>query len=542
MKRVRYILSILLIVSGYFIQAKEKNSSWMVTDREVYASGEYLLAKIFTPRNQNFKVVYLSLSSPDGNVITSVKLNITDQQTSGYLYLPDSLHTGSYLLNAYSSHYIKHDFFSKEIFVLNRFVSPDQELNVQRAVLPELTAKNENQVQVQGLNNNYTQREDVSIKLQLNDGLLSGLEGNLSVVVSECLPEWNPQYFPVNPDFDHAVLLSEYSGVVMQGVVKNSKTDKPVEGAIVYLTMPDSIPYFDYYRTAEDGRFYFLLKGFYGTHPLVVQAVKDDENENLKVQLDDQLSKDYLKTKVKPLELTKKEQVYFSNAISLATFKKVYHSTELEFSETGYNRNYSFPFYGKPIVHVDPDLYFEMSDFNEISKELLPPVRFRERKGQYTLNVIDRDMADFASGLPLILVDGVPVQRVEQIANMGSKDIDWIDVVPYQSLYGNLKFNGVLAIYTKELDASRIFPSDRVLKLNYETLQGKAQLKAPTDTDAHLPDFRQVLLWNPNLKAQDEISLNFKTSDIKGTFKLLVSAREKNGEITQSTFYFNVTE
>lgn len=542
MNKVKYIVSFLLIVSGYFAKASEHGDSWMFTDREVYASGEYVLTKIFAPQEQNFKITYLVLSSTDGNLITSVKLSLNKNQTAGYLYLPDSLSTGSYLLSAYSPHFQKQNFFSKEIVVLNRFERPDQIETIRRAILPESGIENNDQIKIQGLKEQYSQRENVSVTMQLDDQFLAGLDGDVSIVVSDILPGWKARYKDVHPDFDHSILLSKASGVVMQGVVNNSKTGKPVDGATVYLTVPDSIPYFDYYKTGDDGRFYFLLKGFHGTHPVVVQAVKGEETDSLKIQLDNQFPNINTKINTQPQKLNGNTQTYLSQAISLVSFRKAYHLPELEFSKTKYHRIYSFPFYGRAAIQVYPDLYMEMDNFNEISKELLPPVRFRNHKGKYSLNVLDKDLDNFSSATPLILIDGVPVQRIERIANMGTKDIDRIDVVPYQSYYGNLQFDGILALYTKELDASRIFSSDRILKINYETIQDNYRLEPFQSNDIHYPDFRQVLLWEPDKKAGHEVSLNFKTSDVKGTFRIRITARDKNGEMIQSNFFFKVTE
>ena len=541
MKGLKYIASLIFLIFFLVFQVDAKNDSWIISDREVYVSGEYVLAKIFTPQNQDFKVVSLSLTSIDGYPVANVNLGITNHQASGYLYLPDSLQTGSFLLTAYSSHFQKRPLFSKEILVLNRFENSEEELQITRAKLDSLIPDENNGIQTFGLQSSYKQRKQISVQIQLDNELKNKLDGELSIVVSESVPDWKPQMMAFEKGLDNALLLTEYQGVVMQGVVSNKQTGEPMEGATVFLTKADSIPYFDYYLTAEDGQFYFLLKDFYGTQSLVVKAEKEGENELLKISLDDQWLNQNIKIESQPIKITDKLQNYFADAISAVTFNKIFKAQSLVLQEKNYHTVYPFPFYGRPTVQVDPDDFFDLPDFNEISKELLFLVRFREHEGHYSLSLIDRQLEKFFPDPPLILLDGVPA-TVEQIAPFGTKDIDWIDVVPYQQFYGNKRFDGILAVYTKQLDASRIFASDRVLKLNFETLQGEFYLPDLGSRGAHVPDFRQVLYWNPKLKVQETVHLNFSTSDIKGRFKIQVNGRTKDGELNQRIQYFTVTE
>ncbi len=542
MKQIKYIAVILLVVSSQLLLAQKKHESWMITDRDIYVSGETLLAKIYVPQNQQFQMLCLSLSSNDGIPVTSVKLSIENHQASGSLYLPDSLSTGSYLITAYSCHYERQAFFSKEIVVLNRFENQDQELTIERGELEEMTLSESSQISVSGLKSSYKQRENGVFSISLDEALFSELDGEISVIVSEDVPEWKSQYLPLEPDFDKTMLLTEKRGVVIQGEVTNATTGNPVNGATVFLSIPDSIPYFDYYNTDRSGQFFFLLEEFYGSFPMFIQAIKEDETNQLKVNLVENIADEKLKFGTNPVQLSNSINEYLADAISLTTYRKVYQINEYEFAATKQKTGYSFPFYGRVDVQVDPDDYIELSDFNEISKELLSPVRFRNRKGDYSLNIFDRELDDYFTDEPLMLIDGVPVQELRKIANLTSSDIDWIDVVPYQRFYGNQKYDGVLSIFTKDLDGSQIFSSDRILKLEYETLQEAIRLAEQDEQASNMPDFKQVLLWEPELKAERNNQLKFKVSDIKGTFKVQISGRKRNGELAQLVRYFSVTQ
>ena len=56
----------LLTVSTTILEAQEKSSFGFYTDRDVYVSGETLLAKVFTPELNNSTMVYMDLVGPFG--------------------------------------------------------------------------------------------------------------------------------------------------------------------------------------------------------------------------------------------------------------------------------------------------------------------------------------------------------------------------------------------------------------------------------------------------------------------------------------------
>lgn len=134
---------------------------------------------------------------------------------------------------------------------------------------------------------------------------------------------------------------------------------------------------------------------------------------------------------------------------------------------------------------------------------------------------------------PLILIDGIPVRDLNIIKNMGSTDIDLIDVCQNERYYGDLRFEGVVAIHTMAHDYSRITESDHLIRLNLETVQVPATLAPPVETGSNIPDLRQVFYWNPSVDPGQTVSVNCMTSSITGKFKLVVRGRLKDG-----TFFF----
>ena len=116
------ILLILILLSG---NAQEKRGFGLFTDRDVYVSGETLLAKVYAPADNPSSIVYLDLVSPYGIRICGVSLQVSNNQADGFLQLPDSLHTGTYLLRTYFKNTGGKRKVIREIWISNRFDPED---------------------------------------------------------------------------------------------------------------------------------------------------------------------------------------------------------------------------------------------------------------------------------------------------------------------------------------------------------------------------------------------------------------------------------
>lgn len=529
--RIFLLIGLLLV-----LEIQSRASVRMLTDRDIYVSGEEVLLSVFLPADCEFKLINLSLTNSQGELIRTVSLPMHEFKADGHLYLPDSLASGSYLITVRSPHINPQMLESREIVVLNRFENTDEPIAVNRAMLPELFELPKSGVSVSGLLPSYPPGEQVN--LTLTDP--SNNNGVVAVAVSRCLPGWTVLHRDVPVADADAGLLTAREGVVLQGVVLRKGTTEPVSGATVYLSIPDSIPFFDYYQTRSDGRYYFLLPNRYGSEKLVLQAEKGDETDELQLRVEAIGGSKDAGFQVEPMQQNSNTAAYLSESVQLVTFRKIYQAPDLDFQKAVNKPQFPFAFYGQSPIVVDPDEYFELGDFSEISKELLQPVRFRSRKDGYSLDIVDYDLRNYMTGKPMILVDGVPMSDLARLSPMGSKVIERIDVVPYQRFYGDLRMDGVLAIYTKSGDASSIPLSNHLLKLDIEALQTEVKLPDLKKEETE-PDFRQLLYWNPDLKVNGGASVQFTTPNVNGTYRVHLLERAADGQLSERTEYFTVS-
>jgi hypothetical protein len=123
---------------------------------------------------------------------------------------------------------------------------------------------------------------------------------------------------------------------------------------------------------------------------------------------------------------------------------------------------------------------------------------------------------------------------------MGSADIDRVEICQSERFFGDLRFPGVLAIYTTKADYSIIPETDQLIRLKLEAIQPKLKLTEPQISGPNIPDLRQVLLWEPSVTPQRELPIKFTASSVVGSYKLIVRARLKNGTIITSERKFDI--
>ncbi len=532
LKKVSVLVGIFLIA----IVRIHANCTRILPDRNIYVSGEEVLMSVLFSEDCNFKVVNICIVNTKGVHIQPVNLAVSNYCASGHIYLPDSLTSGSYLLTAFSPHLEPKILDQREIIILNRFHNTESAIQLYRPELPAIETLPVPEFTISGLKKQFKQNETVELTL---DGQVDTLS-RLFVSVSRCFPDWVPRHQSLDYGYSDTLLLTRRRGVVVKGKVQQVKSNEPVEGAFVYLSIADSIPCFDYYKTRDDGRFYFVLEDRYDLNHLVLQAQKKGETNKLKLEVETNGQHSLHGFNAANFPVDPALHNYLTESVQLVTFQKVFQATELDVVPMKNKNRFSIPFYGKAAQVVYPDEYFELDDFNEISKELLQFVRFRKNKTNYTLDILDADQMFVMNEGNMILLDGVPITDLSILANLRTKDIERVEVMPYQRYYGDLCMNGVVAVYTKSNDASLISPSNHLKKIDFEALQNQVQLPKAKSSAGNEPDFSQVLYWNPAFDSRSERTIRFRTPNVNGTYRVSILERSADKHLYERTLFFTV--
>jgi hypothetical protein len=142
----------------------------------------------------------------------------------------------------------------------------------------------------------------------------------------------------------------------------------------------------------------------------------------------------------------------------------------------------------------------------------------------------------------LIFLNGVPFFNLDYIAGLGSKDIERIEVRNSEFMYGDLYFNGILAIYTnnKTFDPG-IF---KTAVLFYQNTVNANNIKLVSNSpDKNIPNLAPDFYWNPSVVLtgnKNKDSVNFQCPDYKSDFKITVNGMGNNGKTYYNSVNFKV--
>jgi hypothetical protein len=131
-------------------------------------------------------------------------------------------------------------------------------------------------------------------------------------------------------------------------------------------------------------------------------------------------------------------------------------------------------------------------------------------------------------------VDGLFIQDINELLEFNSKKIDKINILRGGYFYGNKLFNGVISFTTKNLDYESKLKGDFIIKPEVlRPIPTKKYYNPNYDNkiSTRIPDYRYQLLWLPELKLKEsETDLSFFTSDINGTFEIILDGFTANGD------------
>jgi hypothetical protein len=534
------IILIFLIVSTISVKAQIKKGLGLFTDRDVYVSGEALLAKIYDATDNPSRIAYVDLVNQSGTRISGISVELINNEANGFLQLPDSLGSGTYLLRAYIKNTAEKLKTIREIWISNRFDGLEKTTQIKRLAEPQtIQEETTRQINIEGIEPEYATNSNVAANIAIKGSFLTELSGNLLVSVAQTEPSFSPSSYQWSSD-NGKEGLNEKKGIILSGTIIDKTTSNPTAGATVYLTIPDSIPGFQYYQTQDDGRFYFHMENYYGSVKAFVQCFSGKPTQRLKIKMDELFAMPGDQPIFIQTPISEEFKSYVTQEIDAVTFQKVFAQEMLKLKDAPTKPNDTYPYYGIASQTVDPQLFIDLPNFTEISRELLPGVKFRNYNNEPTMQVLYPAAREYFSEMPLVLIDGIPIRNLNVIKDMGTKDIKRIEICQDERYYGNLRFPGIVAIYTTKADYSRIPESDQFIQIKLETVQVQSELAGPNRTEPDVPDLRQVFYWDPSAQPKENLPIRFSTSSILGNFRMVVRGRLKDGTMIWAEKQFEV--
>ena len=330
------------------------------------------------------------------------------------------------------------------------------------------------------------------------------------------------------------IYLPELRGELFSGKILSKEDNKPLANEKVSVSISQNHHVLKIVHTNNKGIFYFNLNEHRTNNNAILQLLGSDQDQK-KIEL----------SSVKPLNYDKFSFEEFSiseEIYAMILERSIYNQIENAYFEkkedsTTYNRSIKAVYRNLPKTYLLDD-YKRFPTIKETVVEIIANVWLKKIKEGYTFQVRKEDSFLVASeGSPLVMVDGILVQHLDDLLDYKAKEIKKISVSRHVYYIGPQLFQGILAIetnahnYSQKMDKNNMrnakipspFPQKNYYSQNYDD-RSRQEAK-------RLPDYRSQLLWRPNLALNSkENSLTFYTSDNSGDYEVCLEGFTHMGE------------
>ena len=204
-------------------------------------------------------------------------------------------------------------------------------------------------------------------------------------------------------------------------------------------------------------------------------------------------------------------------------------------------------FYLKPDARYLLDDYTRFTTIEEVLREYVILMKVTKKEGKYHFPVLDISNGQLFTSDPLVLLDGMPVFNLNKFLQFDPLKLKKLEVVNRRYILGGSSFNGILNWQTYNGDLGNYELDPHAIVLDYEGLQLEREFYAPVYNNedqllSHIPDFRNVLLWSPDIKmpVNGKQEINFYTSDLTGKYAAVIQGVSTNGLCGSNLIFFEV--
>ncbi len=556
-------------VTGKYSRLSQENI-FIHYNSSVLFAGEYLFYKVYAINSRIDKlskiseIAYVELIGEDGERVFQHKIALDDGIGWGDYFVTTGIASGNYKLIAYTQwmkNVAEDNFFQADISILNPYrgnqssilagtmagEASASETNTTQKQVPENQTQNKNSQKVKLIVNGqkFDKRKEVLATLKTSRKDLG--YGNYSLSVKK-IDAFHPAPRPTTVNytsmFDNGIsgnkltkvtYLPELSGELVTGRVIRKGSNVPAKGQSVAISIPGKDFFFLVDVTDENGEFQFSLDINYDKEDATFQVLGKGKEE-YRILLD------------------KKTAVDYSN-LSFHSFKIGSEMKEM-ILERSINNQVENGYYSvkpdtlKPIKTYKPFTYYEKTAtfnldeytrFPTMTETFIEVIRYvwsrRGSDGEMVFKVKNHEYDTETDFLPLVFLDGVLLQKHEQLLEYDPTKVKTIRVIRDKYKFGTQNYHGVIVVETFEGDYTNEVSSDYLAEMTLVKPRfHKRYFRQSYDentavTSNRIPDFRAQLLWEPSIVlVEDILNIQFFTSDITGDYELCLEGFTVEGK------------
>ena len=557
MKRINHRIICLLVLlltaavtvkgqQGKLYPAEEKVN--LFTDRMLYISGEEVHFSAFLSSYEQHQpqlslILYAELISPDGKSVAGSKFALVNNAAEGCLAIPKDIISGVYYLRAYTK-YMRNLGPEAYSYAGIKIVNP---LRNDVMIGNDTSGFEKKQVNVNTTDaptiiigkNEFAPRYRVNVSIKAPGAALS--ERLCISVVPQASASENSLQLPV---IQHQVKSMRYYpetvGVSITGVVKDNTSGNALANTRINLSIIGHGRDFMAMQTDAAGRYFFSLPNYKGFRDLFLCA-ENTADIRPKILVDNdfcavpvhlpspvfKLTADERAVAYQMAMNTRLEQVYAADTIHRANAEEMVDGA----------------FYGTPTDMVSIDNYVQLPTLEEYFNELPTLVKVRKRHGEKYFKVFG-SQAEMAIFDPLVMVDWVAINAPQKILAVSPQNIARIEVLNVPYVKGDITYGGILSIISKRGDFAGIDLPASGIFLNYLFVSDQQICAENNVVSPNIPDARNTLYWEPNLKldADNTANFSFTTPDTPGHYAIVLKGKTADGGIFTRTKEFEVKQ
>lgn len=336
----------------------------------------------------------------------------------------------------------------------------------------------------------------------------------------------------------------EFDGHIISGTIVDTRTGRPSADMEGFLSVPGKRSQFATARSDSSGRVAFEMRNMFGSSEVIVQTNLAVDSL-YRIDLDDPFSAEYTSPRYAPFLEPLRNPVTISEHSLSMQIQNAYVAMQVQ--ELRLPPLDSSAFYFHPDLTYKLDDYTRFTTMEEVLREYIQLVNVSRRGVHFHLWAYDAPHALPFNDDPLILLDGVPIFSTDQFMQFDPFKVRKADVVTRRYFLGASFFDGIVNWVTYKGDLSGYPLDPHAIAVDYEGLQDKREFYSPVYADpgqkaSRLPDFRNVLYWDPSLRVTPggASPARFYTSDMPGKYIVVVQGISSGGEPLYGTTMIEV--
>ena len=509
----------------------------LFADRTLYIVGEEVHFSSFIlsddkKMNKLSLILYAEIVSPDGISVAGNKFPIVNYTASGSLAIPKDILTGIYYLRAYTK-YMRNVGPDAYCYVAMKIINPQRSdvmsnNNTKGFVKNDANTENTADAFVISTDKNeYAQRGVINVSVKATTS--AEYERLCISVVPEAS---SPQNILQLPTADHTVtslhFYPETRGISITGELKDNANGKVVPDVRVNLSIIGKGHDFMAMQTDSSGRYFFSLPTYTGLRDLFLSTV-NSADYHPKILVDNDFCALPLHLPSPIFQLSSDERAVALSMAMNVHIGKLFNIDTIPCATV--DERDRKPFYGKPAEILTIDNYVQLPSLEEYFNELPTAVKVRKRQGVKYFKVLgtQSEMAIFD---PLILLDWMAVDDQAKILAISPQNIARIEIVNQPYVKGDITYGGIISIISKRGDFAGIDLPASGIFINYRFLADSNMCNFSNPNSSNIPDSRNTLFWEPNLKlnAENNAHISFASADTPGRYAIVLKGITRAGD------------